>query len=135
VSASLAWGIFSVDIIRLVVSPSLAFVSLLCKQLTLISVNLLLKLSILRMKAVIFFFEALGRILEGDISLNLALFIELDARLKLSELRLLTLPESTLSGSFGYTKSASLHSKNTDRTTYLFWTRRPLTSVTYAQMG
>jgi hypothetical protein len=59
------------------------------------------------MKEIIFFFEALGRILEGDISLNLALFIELDARLKLSELRLLTLSESTLSGSSGYTKSGS----------------------------
>jgi hypothetical protein len=105
VSASLARGIFIVNITRLIVSPSLAFVSLLRQQLTLISVNLLLKLSILRIKAIIFFFEALGRILEGDISFNLALFIELDARLKLSELRLLTLPESTLSSSSGYTKS------------------------------
>jgi hypothetical protein len=60
-------------------------------------------LGILGMKAIIFFFKALGHILEGDITLDLALFIELDACLKLSKLRLLALSEGTLGGSSGYT--------------------------------
>jgi hypothetical protein len=62
-------------------------------------------LGILGVKTVIFFFEALGHILEGDVTLDLPLFIELDARLKLSKLRLLALSEGTLGSPSGYTRS------------------------------
>lgn len=52
------------------------------------------------MESVILLFETLGYTLDGDVALNLSLFIELDACLKLSELRLFALSECALGGSF-----------------------------------
>ena len=52
------------------------------------------------MKPVILLFETLGHALDGDITFNFTLFIELDACLKLSKLGLFALSESALGGSF-----------------------------------
>ena len=52
------------------------------------------------MESVILLFQTLGYALDGDVALNLPLFIELDACLKLSELGLFALSESALGGSF-----------------------------------
>jgi hypothetical protein len=52
------------------------------------------------MEPVIILFETLGYALDGDITLNFTLLIELDACLKLSEMGLSALSESALGGSF-----------------------------------
>jgi hypothetical protein len=52
------------------------------------------------MESVILLFETLGYALDGDVTFNLSLLIELDACLKLSKLGLFALSESALGGSF-----------------------------------
>jgi hypothetical protein len=95
---------------------------------TLISGNHLLELGILSTEPVIFLLETLGSSLEGDVTLDLALLVELDARLKFSKLRLLALSESALCGPSGHAKLTCHASKGPRETPYLFWTRRPLAS-------
>jgi len=95
---------------------------------TLISGNRLLELRILSTELVIFLFETLGGSLESDVALDLALLVELDARLKFSELRLLAFSESALRGPSGDAKLTCHASKGPTETPYLFWTRRPLAS-------
>jgi hypothetical protein len=112
------------------VPPSLILVGLLCLMITLTSCNRLLKLSILGSEEVVFLLETLGYSLEGDVTLDLALLIELDAGLKLSKLRLLAFSEGALRGSSGYTQLAYRASKVPTELEYLFWTRRPLASDT-----
>lgn len=51
------------------------------------------------MESVILLFETLGYALDGDVTFNLSLLIELDACLKLSKLGLFALSESALGGS------------------------------------
>jgi hypothetical protein len=93
------------------VPPSLIFVGLLCLMITLTSCNRLLELSILSTETVVFLFETLRYSLEGDVTLDLALLVELDARLKFSKLRLLAFSEGALCGSSGYTGLACHASK------------------------
>jgi hypothetical protein len=113
-----------------VVPPSLIFVGPLCQVVTLVSGNRLLELDILRMEALIFLLETLGHGLKSDVTFDLALFVELNACLKLSKLRLLALSEGALRDSSGYTKLARHASKVPTEVPYLFWTRRPLISGT-----
>lgn len=82
------------------------------------------------MESVILLFETLGYALDGDVTLNLSLFIELDACLKLSKLGLFALSESALGGSvITVYKIRQVALENvTEPTKYLFWTRRPLAS-------
>lgn len=112
------------------VPPSLVFVGSLGLMITLTSCNLLLKLSILVAEAVVFLLEALGHSLQGDVALDLALLIELDAGLKLRKLRLFAFSEGALCGSSGYTELACHASEEPTELEYLFWTRRPLASDT-----
>ena len=64
--------------------------------------NRLLMLRILGTEAVILLLETLGYGLKGDVPLDLALFIELYACLKLRKLRLLALSKGALRGPSGY---------------------------------
>lgn len=93
------------------VPPSLVFVGLLRLMITLTSCNRLLELSILGTKTVVFLLETLRYSLEGDVTLDLALLVKLDACLKLCELRLLAFSEGALCGSSGYTELACRASK------------------------
>lgn len=93
------------------VPPSLVFVGLLRLMITLTSCNRLLELGILSTKTVVFLLETLRYSLEGDVTLDLALLVKLDARLKLSKLRLLAFSEGALCGSSGYTELACRVSK------------------------
>ena len=99
-------------------------------MITLVSGNRLLKLDILGTEVVVFLLETLRYVLEGDVTFDLALLVELDACLKLSKLRLLAFSESALRGSSGETKLARHASKVPTEVSYLFCTRRPLTSST-----
>ena len=80
-------------------------------MITLTSCDRLLKLSILGAEEVVFLLETLGYSLEGDVTLDLALLIELDAGLKLSKLRLLAFSKGALRGSSGSTQLAYRTSK------------------------
>jgi hypothetical protein len=80
-------------------------------MITLVSGNRLLKLDILGTEVVVFLLETLRYVLEGDVTFDLALLVELDACLKLSKLRLLAFSESALRGSSGETKLARHASK------------------------
>jgi hypothetical protein len=80
-------------------------------MITLTSCNRLLKLSILGTEAVVFLLETLGYSLEGDVTLDLAMLIELEACLKFSKLRLLALSKGALCGSSGDTELACRASK------------------------
>lgn len=111
------------------ISPSLTFIGLRCLMIALTVCNRLLMLRILGTEAVILLLETLGYGLKGDVPLDLALFIELYACLKLRKLRLLALSKGALCGPSGYTVLACRVSR-APRTRYLFWTRRPLASVT-----
>jgi hypothetical protein len=93
------------------VPPSLIFVGPLRLMITLTSCNRPPELSILGTKTVVFLFETLRYSLEGDVTLDLALLVELDACLKLSKLRLLAFSEGALCGSSGYTGLACCASK------------------------
>jgi hypothetical protein len=94
-------------------------------MITLTSCNRLLKLSVLGTEAVVFLLETLGYILEGDVTLDLALLIELYACLKLSKLRLLAFSKGALCGSSGDNSISMSRFKSTDKIRYLFWTRLP----------
>jgi hypothetical protein len=80
-------------------------------MITLTSCHRLLKLSILGTEAVVILLETLGYILESDVTLDLALLIELYACLKLCKLRLLAFSEGALCGSSGDTVLACRVSK------------------------
>lgn len=111
------------------ISPSLIFVGLWCLMIALTICDCLLMLRILGTEAVVLLLETLCYSLEGDVPLYLALLVELYACLKISELRLLALSKGALCGPSGYTVLACRVSR-APRTRYLFWTRRPLASVT-----
>ena len=100
---------------RRTVPPSLIFVGSLCQVVTLVSGNRLLELDILRMEALIFLLETLGHGLKSDVTFDLALFVELDACLKLSKLRLLALSEGALRDSFRLYQVSTSRFKSTDR--------------------
>lgn len=85
------------------ISPSPIFIGLQCLMIALTNCNCLLVLRILLTKAVVFLLETLGRSLKGDVPLDLALLVELYARLQLSKLRLLALSKGPLCGPSGYT--------------------------------
>lgn len=80
-------------------------------MITLISCNRLFKLNVLGAEEVVFLLETLGYRLEGDVTLDLSLLIELDAGLKLGKLRLLAFSKGALRGSSGHTQLAYRASK------------------------
>jgi hypothetical protein len=84
-------------------SPSLIFIGLQCLVIALTICNCLLVLRILGTKSVVLLLETLGCSLKGDVPLDLALLVELYARLEFSKLRLLALSKGALCGPSGYT--------------------------------
>jgi hypothetical protein len=93
------------------ISPSLIFIGHWCLMIALAICDCLLILRILGTEAVVLLLETLGYSLKGDVPLDLALFIELYACLKLNKLRLLALSKGALCGPSGYTALACRASK------------------------